>query len=216
MTRRLSISLFIVLFLTALGLSSCSQIAGWAYMFGVAEEDETIAAAFDDLSHSKVAVVVYADDRTQYEYPGATLALSHMISATLRKNVENVETVDPIAILAFQRENLGWETMDKASLGQALGADHVLFIALRQYTTREPGSLNIYRGHINAEASIYDATDAEGAPPAWQEEYLEVTYPPKATGVIADNDRKIQYETDRAFTDLLVKYFYEHEVPKYQ
>ncbi|MHC4985649.1 MAG: hypothetical protein ACYTFO_05780 [Planctomycetota bacterium] len=217
MPRRLSISLLIALFLMSLGLSSCTEIGALAYMFGVAEEDETIAAAYDDLPHSKVAVVIYADERTQYEYPGATLALSHMISSALRQNIENVETVDPVAIRAFQRENLGWETMDKASLGQALGANHVLFVALRQYATREPGSLNIYRGHINAEASIYDVTEVEGAPPVWQEEYLEVTFPPKATtGVVADNDRAIQYHTDRAFTDLLVAYFYEREVPKYQ
>ena len=202
--------------LIALAVGGCSQIGALTYMFGVYEEDIKIPAAYENLADSRVAVVIYADDRTQYEYPEAMLALSHMISASLRKNVENLETVDPNEIRGFQRENLGWETMDKASLGQALGADHVLFVALRQYTTREPGSLNIYRGHINAEASIYDTTEAEGAAPAWQEEYLEVTFPPKATGVIANNDRKIQYETDKAFTELLVKYFYEHEVPKYQ
>lgn len=213
MTGKVTLCLLVL----TVGLAGCGQIAGAAYMFGIADQTRTAEAAFSGLNHTTVAVVIYADERVQYEYPGATMALSQVISAELRHNGEDIQTVSPLEIQTFQHENLGWEMMDKAELGEALGADHVLFVSLRDYGTREPGSMNIYRGHINGEATIYDAHQPPGAQELWREEYLEVAHPSQGTSaVLADNDYDIRYRTDKAFAQLLVKNFYDHEVPRYQ
>jgi len=205
------------LILTLVAVGGCSRIAHLTYLFVGDEHTETIEPEFEDLAHSTVAVVIYADEKIQYEYPEATLSLSTVISSHLRGNVELVQTVDPVKVRTYQHQNLGWESTDKAALGDRLGADYVLFVALREYGTREPGSLSLYRGHINAQAALYSAHEPNGAPPAWEADYLEVAYPEEApTGVVGDVEDTIRYETDKAFADLLVKHFYEHEVPKYQ
>ncbi|HDZ20796.1 MAG TPA: hypothetical protein ENH80_09815 [Phycisphaerae bacterium] len=181
------------------------------------EQTEKAEAEFSAMAHSTVAVIVYADAGVQYEYPQATLSLSSVVAAVLRKNIEGAQTIDPIRIRRYQHENFDWNSMDKASLGELFGADYVLFIALRQYTTKEPGSLNIYRGRINAEASIFNVHRPDGTPAEWTETYLEVTFPPDAaTGVVAANDEPIRYYTEKAFANLLIRRFYEHEVSKYQ
>ncbi len=213
MTRPLTVCLL----LAVACLGGCSQIAGLTYLFGAQDQTKTVEADYGDMAHSTVAVVVYADERIQYEYPDATLNLSAVVSSELRNKVDQVSIVDPVRVRAYQHEHLGWNAVDKATIGDELGADYVLFIALREYATREPGSLNIFRGHINAQASVFDVHEPVGTMPTWKEEYLETSFPPEATtGVVGDVEDQIRYQTDKAFASLLVKNFYEHEVPRYE
>ena len=213
MIGRVSLSLL----LAAVAAGGCGQIGGITYMLHGDEQTEKVEAEFGAMAHSTVAVIVYADEGVQYEYPQATLSLSSVVAAALRKNIEGAQTIDPVRIRRYQHENFDWSSMDKASLGELFGADYVLFIALRQYTTKEPGSLNIYRGHINAEASIFNVHCPDGTPAEWKETYLEVTFPADAaTGVVAANDEPIRYYTEKAFANLLIRRFHEHEVSKYQ
>ncbi len=205
------------LVLVAAMLGGCSQFGHLVYLWAGDEHTKTVEAEYDDLAHSTVAVVIYADEQVQYEYPEATLSLSTAIASELNKNVELVQLVDPIDIRAYQHENLNWHGMDKSDLGREFAADYVLFVALREYGTREPGSLSIYRGHINAEASLFKVHELPGTSPVWQDEYVEVSYPPNGpTGAVADVESDIRYRTDKSFAELLAKRFYNHEVPRFQ
>ncbi|MHC4562909.1 MAG: hypothetical protein ACYS8X_09075 [Planctomycetota bacterium] len=195
----------------------CNQIAGWSYVFGLQDQTKTVPAEFGDLAHSTVAVVIHADEQVQYEYPDATLNLSAVISSKIRKNVDGCRTINPLKIRAYQHENLDWQTIGRDKLGEALGADYVLLVSLREYSTREPGSLNLYRGRINAEAAVFRVHDGEGAEPVWQDEYLETAYPKEpGPGKIRENDERIRYKTDTEFATLLVERFYKHEAPRFQ
>ena len=213
MTKRHALCL--VLLATMLG--GCKQFGHFVYLWAGEEHTKEVEPEFTDLAHSTVAVVIYADEQVQYEYPEATLSLSTAIASELNKNVELVQVVDPLDVRAYQHENLSWRGMDKSDLGRKFGADYVLFVALREYGTREPGSLSIYRGHINAEASLFKVHELSGTSPVWQDEYMEVAYPPDGpTGAVAEVENIIRYRTDKSFAETLAKRFYTHEVPRYQ
>lgn len=198
-------------------LGGCNQAGHLAYLFFGEEHTKTVEPEFRDLPHSTVAVVIYADEQVQYEYPEATLSLSTAIASELHNNVDLVQVVDPLEVRAYQHENLGWQSVDKSSLGREFEADYVLFVALREYGTREPGSLSIYRGHINAEASLFKVHELPGTSAVWQDEYVEVSYPPKGpTGAVAEVEDVIRYRTDKSFAELLAKRFYPHEIPRFQ
>jgi hypothetical protein len=209
MTRRHALCLALL----AAMLGGCKQVGHFVYLWAGEEHTKTVEAEYTDLAHSTVAVVIYADDQVQYEYPEATLSLSTAIASELNANVELVQVVDPLNVRAYQHENISWHGMDKSELGRQFEADYVLFVAVREYATREPGSLSIYRGHINAEASLFKVHELPGTSAVWQDEYVEVSYPPDGpTSAAAD----IRYRTDKRFAELLARRFYTHEVPRFQ
>ena len=209
MTKRHALCL--VLLATMLG--GCKQFGHLVYLWAGEEHTKEIKPEYSDLAHSTVAVVIYADEQVLYEYPEATLSLSTAIASELNKNVDLIQVVDPLEVRTYQHENISWEGMDKSELGKKFDADYVLFVALREYGMREPGSLSIHRGHINAEASLFKVHELPGTSPLWQDEYVEVSYPPDGPASV---EADIRYRTDKSFAELLAKRFYAHEVPKFQ
>ena len=100
-------------------------------------------------------------------------------------------------------------------LGRAFGADYVLHVVLEEYTMREPGSINLYRGRIVAQASVYETALPEDEARLWSGGDLRVLYPLHApTGEPGQDDSKIRYETEKRFATLLASKFYKHEIPK--
>lgn len=175
---------------------------------------QTVRAEFDGLADQNIAVVIYADESVEFEYPGTKLQLTSLIASQLRTNVEGATVVDARRVLRYQLENSRWDEMDRAELGARFGADYVLFISLVNYSMREPGTVGIYRGRIDAEAIVYDCSRDERRGRVWDCTDLSVVYPSGGpTGQIARDDRRIRQETASLFADRLVKKFYKHKVP---
>ena len=76
-------------------------------------QTETIPAEFEGLEDHTVAVVIFASETTQYEYPWAVMNLSAMISSNIVANVEGAKTISPQKISAYQRKNLHWMEMGR-------------------------------------------------------------------------------------------------------
>jgi len=193
-------------------LSGCQMGRFLAYF--LAPRETTVDPEFEGLPGKTVAVIVYADKRVQYEHPNFTLTLSSAVAGELGKNVSKVKVVDPRRVVRYQDDHIYWDEMDKTALGNAFGADYVLFVSVVTFTTREPGSLNLYRGRIHAELSIYDTAKAERGARIWRAEDLKVLYPEHTpTGELRESDSAIRDSTERTFADRLAKKFYKHKVP---
>jgi hypothetical protein len=83
-----------------------------------------------------------------------------------------------------------------------------------EYGTREPGSLNLYRGRINAQASLYKTSLDERKARLWRGKAIRVVYPEHdPTGLLRENDRSVRDKTEAIFADKLAKRFYDHKVP---
>jgi len=213
--RYLSYILPALLVLTASAVIGCDATGYMLYLFAPGDKMVKVPAEFDGFAGKKVAIVIYADICVQYDYPFARLGLSTAIASELKAHVENIEIVPPARVVAFQDQNVNWETMDRTELGRELGADYVLYVMLDEYTLREPGSVNLFRGRVRAQAVVYDCLKNESDARVWSGDEFSVIYPEHApTGQLGQDDSRIRYETEKRFAMQLAKRFYEHEVPK--
>jgi hypothetical protein len=84
-----------------------------------------------------------------------------------------------------------------------------------EYTTREPGSVNLFHGKIAGQNSLYQTDRPEKEARVWRGDDISVVYPPNAPGGIPmDSDRAIRQATDELYAQALVKKFYKHKAPK--
>jgi len=199
----------------ALSQSAGCNAVGYLLYLVAPQRTETVQAEFSDLDGHRVAIVIFADQQVLYEHPFVRLTLSSAIGAELQRHLKNVELVDPVRVIRYQDERLDWDAMEKTKLGRDLGADRVLYVALVEYTTREAGSLQLFRGRIYAQASLYDVSLDEPESRIWHCPEIRLTYPPNSpVGVVGDDDRAIRAETERRFAEALVRKFRKHEVPE--
>lgn len=195
-------------------LSGCNHLAFWGYLI-TPEPTETIAAQFDQLDGKTVAVIVYAGESIQYAHPTVSREVSAQVSAELHNQLPNVTTVDPLKIHKYQQQNIHWASLSKTELGRLFDADYVLFVTLLEFSTREQGSLHLFRGRLSAECAIYEVQQPEYAARGWETSGISVLYP--TDGPIAslnNDDYRVRLETIGEFAWKLVRNFYEHEVPK--
>jgi len=192
-------------------LSGCGRLTYFFWPFG---RIETVPAEFDGLKNHSVAVVIFATENTQYEYPWAALNMSAMISSKLKGAVEGVTTIDPQKVSAYQRNNLHWTEMDKTKLGKALKADFVLYISLVEFSTSEKGYIDTLRGTIDGEIKIYDCSKREDDACVWTGDNIRVQFPPTPLVRTTRNEMGIRSEILRRFSDELVRKFYEYKIDK--
>jgi len=193
-------------------LSGCDAMAYMLYMISPRNAD--VEAEYEALNEGSVAIVVYADQATEYEYFDVRRSVSMTVLGELERRVEGVEIIDPARVVRYQDENIYWDEMPKTQLGKALGADFILFISLLEFSTREPGSLNLYRGRITAQVGLFKTALAERQARVWYAREVRVRYPENdPTGELSESDRKIRERTEQKFADKLAKKFYDHEVP---
>jgi len=96
-----------------------------------------------------------------------------------------------------------------------IGVKDLFVLALVEYTTREAGSLQLFRGRIYAEAGLYDVSLPESTARIWDCPEIRVAYPEDSpVGIPGEDDRAIRAETERYFAEALVRKFRKHEVPE--
>lgn len=198
-------------------MGGCNVAAYLLYLIAPPEEHEkTVEAEYKGLDGHSLAIVVYADQKVQYEYPQAREHISRSIagrfqSEQVRKKIKNLRIIEPTTVLAYQDQHISWDTMDKTELGKVFGADFVLFVTLVEFTTREPGSMSLYRGIITAEVSLYKTSLEERESRVGKRFDIRVVHPEdRPGGVSAANDLVIRRNTVWLFSGKLVKKFYKH------
>lgn len=201
--------------LLILCLASCLTTGGCGYLaFLTAPEPiEQIPAECPDLEGHTVAMVIYADPDVMFEYPMAKIELSVMLNQQLADNAKTIKVLAPEKVIKYQAENVNWDTMDKTRLGSVLGVDYVLFISLMEFSTREPGSVNLFRGKITAEASVYKCSLPERRARIWHTERIEAKFPQEApVAGFGGNEGPIRVRTEADFCKKLARKFYKHEI----
>ena len=206
--------LLLLLLLPAALLCGCNVMAYTLYVLFPGSREKTIEAEYAGLDGNSVAVVVYADRATRYEHFEVRRSVSAAVLGELVRHVDEVDVIDPARVVKYQRENIYWDEMDKTELGKAFGADYILFISLIEFSTREPGSLNLYRGRITGQVDLYKVSLPERSARVFRAREVRVRYPEHdPTGQPSEGDRDIRERTERLFAEKLVKKFYQHKVP---
>lgn len=173
------------------------------------EPTRRVRAEFPHLKGKKIAIVVWADSDTRFEYPFVRLELSEHIKSELESRIDNVTFCSNRQVVALQDRDPDWDRRPPARLGEQLGADRVLSVEVSQYTMREPESRHLLRGRIAAQVMVYDAT-RPSAGYLYKTE-ISVVHPDKSDGRWGNNEAAIRRETMEAFAHALVKRFYDHD-----
>jgi hypothetical protein len=207
-------SILMCVLLAATAASGGCSSEGMKYMtyifFG--GRDQKVKAEFNDLAGKTVAVVVYTDLRTQYEYPDLSLTLSSSITGLLEKNVKKIKLIPATRVVRYQDQNIYWPEMDKTELGKALGADYVVYVPLEEFATRVPDSSYLYRGRATCEPSVYDMSKPPREARVYKSEKVRVQYPEhEPTTTLSENDRKVRTETEKLFAERVAWKFYDHQ-----
>ena len=209
--RILKSSLLLLLAAPFLTIGGCKQLGALIYM-GMPKQTKDISAEFSGLKNHTVAIVIYCDESTQYENHEVRMTLGTAIAHQFQTNVKKIKVISPGVVSRFQDENLHWGSLPKWQMAEKLDADYVLFIALIQYSMREPGQVSAFRGRIVAEPKLYSRTDHDNEPVWEAEEIIEVTYPKIRAVYEARNEPKIRHTSEAIFADKLAKCFYDYTV----
>lgn len=174
------------------------------------EQTKTIPAEYRYLADRKVVIVVRAPEELLFDYPNVRWEVADHLRVALEANVKGVKITDPKKVDRFQREDAQWERMDPALVGKRFDAERVLEVDLTQYTTREPESPHLYRGHISAVVRVYNA-DYPNSQPTYRED-VHTVYPPGGPGRYGTSDRSIRADTMQAFAQEVANRFYDRTV----
>jgi hypothetical protein len=190
--------------------AGCQALAAPFLMWGP-EPTRTILAEYPYLKGERIAVAVWADHETIFEFPNVQLELSSFVARAIEQHVKDVKLVHPREVVDFQNRNRDWDRLPAARIAERLGADRLILIELGQYTTRDPGSEHLLRGHIAAAVRVYTASAGEGVSPAYRTE-VSIAHPPDGPGAWGQSETIIRRETMEVFAEELAKKFYDHKV----
>lgn len=199
----------IVLMTLATLLGGCQAIALPWLLWGK-EPTKDVPAEYPYLVDKRVCISVRADAEMLVEYPQVQLELADHVQATLEANIQGLRVVDPRKVVAYQRERDDWHLMDPADFGRHFGADRLLEFELTQYSTREPGSPFLYRGHIAALLNVYN-TGYPNSAPAFSTE-IRTAYPPDRAVGYGTTDREVRQAAMQAFAEEVAGKFYDRKV----
>lgn len=198
-----------VLLLPLVACSSGCQLVG---LLGP-DVTKTVPAEYPYLAGKRVCIVVHAGIEMLSVYPHLQWEVADHVRVQLEANLKGTTVVEPRKVVDYQRGNADWEKLDPAVLGRRFGADRVLEIELTQYTTREPESDFMYRGHISAALRVFN-TDYPNSQPVFQSQ-VRTVYPKDGPGQWGSDDRAIRRATMEVFAQDVTNKFYDHKVHVY-
>ena len=164
-------SLFLLPFL----LSGCNWLEFPAYIiFG--KTHENVKAEYTNLKGKRAAIVIAGLPAIDFEDPYARMDLALASAQRIKQQVKDVQFMEQEKIERFQQEDLDWISMPMSQIGEKFGVDRIIYIELMQFTTMEPDSINLVRGRVWTQVSIYELDSPGPNVPKYETE-IQIVYP---------------------------------------
>ena len=179
----------------------------------------TVPAAYDGLTGQTAMVMVYADPATRIDFSTLPLNLSYALQSNLRQAEQVMDTVrgvtfpyEPERVVRWQEEHPRSEYAPAAEWAPALPVDRLIYVEVEGFSTRAPGSPQLFLGTGVANVYVYAIGGVSAdrtAELVFQDDGIRVTFPETAGGVgLPDaNDEAIYRGTVRALADELAVRF---------
>jgi hypothetical protein len=208
-TRRSGLLLQIALLGSLLpALGGCKLIAVPFFAFGQ-DQTKKVPAEYPYLEGKQVCIVVWADEYTTFQYQFLPLEVSEHVRVALDASVRGLTIVPNREVIDYQKREPDWQAQNPAKIGKKFGADRVIMIELTQYTTREPGSMHLYRGHMGGNIKIFDTAYPESGPT--YQTVVEVAYPPDNFAAYGTDERTLRRAILELFANDLAGRFHERQ-----
>lgn len=182
----------------------------------IGEHKKRITPEFDKLPHRRVAVLVWTDPATLFDYPHARFELATYVADKLDYEMaqrhHGTEVVDPREVEDFLQRNVDAQ-FDPAKVGRHFKTDYVIYLELLKFQIRDPDQPQFLRGRIHTSVAVFDT----GADPDERSRFelapVHCVYPERSPILIsATNSPLVREATYRKFAELVARKFYEYTV----
>ncbi len=141
-----------------LGLIGCTGIKWLAVQTG--PTSEKVEAECKLLEGKTVLVCVWAPQEILWDYPKTRLNISSYVSEYLRQNIKGIQLVNALQVESYVEKGDPFR-IDSEVLGQHFRADVVVRLDVYQFSIRDPGRAQLYRGRLAAGVVVYDLTQQD-------------------------------------------------------
>lgn len=182
----------------------------------IGDHKRKVAPEFDKLPDSRVAVLVWTDPATLYDYPNAReelgTYLADKLAAELAQRELGTEVVSPKQVEAFVKKDSAAQ-IDPAKVGAEFKTDYVVYIEVVGLQFRAPEQPQFLQGRIDASIAVYDTRGGRPRGERFALTPVECVYP-SGTPVLmnATNALLVREATYHQFAEQIARKFYEHTV----
>ena len=194
-------------------LASCSLLTPLVF---VGEHKKTISAEFDKLAGSRVAILVWTDPATLFDYPHARFELAtylgDKLGAELGQRHRGTGIVDPRDVEDFLQRDVDAQ-INPQSVGRQFDVDYVLYVEVYEFQMRDPQTPQFLRGRINASIAVHDMRADPDTLRRYELTLVECVYPEGGPAVLsATNAPLVRMSTYRMFAEQVARKFYAYSV----
>ncbi len=194
-------------------LASCNLLTPLAVM---SVQRKRIPPEFDKLAGTRVAVHVWTDPSTLFDYPYARMELATYLGDKLHAEMgqrnQAVQVVDPRDVEDFLQKNPD-ARIDPTAVGRRFEANYVIYVEVASFQIRDPGEPQFLRGRINASVSVQDVAAKARDARRYELTPVEAVYPEDQPVLInATNSPLVREATYRKFAEMVARKFYEYTV----
>ncbi len=200
----------VLLTLTSL-MASCNLLTPLVF---VGQHTKTIAAEFDKLPGSRVAILVWTDPSTLFDYPHARLELASYVANKLQAEMNgrelSTEVIDPRDVEDFLQKNVHAQ-VDPYAVGKAFDTDYVVFLEIIRFQMRDRDHPQFLHGQVHASVTVHDVRADPDELRHYPLTQVICEYPDGGpVPLSAINSPFIREGTYRKFAEVVARKFYDH------
>jgi len=192
---------------------SCNLLTPLVFL---GEHKKKVLPEFDKLPDSKVAVLVWTEPATLFDYPHARFELATYVADKLTTEMGQrklgTEFVDPRDVEDFLQKNVDAQ-IDPAAVGRQFRADYVVYLEVLGFQIRDPAQPQFVQGRIEAAVSVHDVRADPNRPARFELAPVTSEYPEGAPVLLsATNSPLVREQVYRKFAEQVARKFYEYNV----
>ncbi len=182
----------------------------------IGEHKKKVSAEFDKLADSRVAILVWTDAATLYDYPHARFDLavytSSKLSAEMSQRKLGTTVVDARDVEDYLQRNVASQ-IDPQMVGQELKADYVVFLEILEFQIRDPNEPQFLRGKLSASVSVHDMRKDPDILSRYELSPIDSEHP-EGPPILFSITRSplVREALYRKFAEQVARKFYEHTV----
>ena len=189
--------------------SGCSWLVPFIFL---GQHQRKVAAEFDSLQGKRVAVVVWAEPATLFDYPHVRLELGSYSADKIRAGVKDCDVVDPFRVEEFLERDVD-AALEPRKVGAYFEADMVVYIELLKFQIRDAEAPDLLRGRVKASVAVYDLRADPDETARFVLAPVEVVCPEHQPVLMSSrNARLIRQQAYEQFAETVARKFYEHKV----
>ena len=190
---------------------SCRLLTPLAF---VVQHQTKVSPEFDKLPGRRVAILVWTDPSTLFDYPHARFELATYISSKLNRASTDqelaVDVVDSRDVEDLLQRNLD-ARIDPRIVGRSFDVDYVINVEVLRFQFRDPQQPQFLQGKIDASVWVHDTRTDPDELRRYELTPVACAYPEGMPVILtATNSPHVREATYEKFAGLVARKFHEY------